>query len=67
MSRLLPQLEKQHITYMAKQFTEHSTFQEIKKMEYRQLSWDNLNTLCKQFSWNSVGIDEFSMIGNHML
>ena len=38
------------------------------KMEYRQLSWDNLNTLHKQFhgiQW--ILIDEFSMVGNHML
>ena len=38
------------------------------KMEYRQLSWGNLNTLCKQFhgiQW--ILIDEFSMVGNHML
>ena len=38
------------------------------KMEYRQLSRENLNTLCKQFhgiQW--ILIDEFLMIGNCML
>ena len=37
-------------------------------MEYRQLLWDNLNTLCKQFykiRW--ILIDEFLMVGNNML
>ena len=53
---------------MAQQFTEHSPFQQIKNLEYRQLSWDILNTLHKQFhgiQW--ILIDEFPMVGNYML
>ena len=37
-------------------------------MEYRQLSWENLSTVHKQFcgiQW--ILIDEFLMVGNHML
>ncbi len=37
-------------------------------MEHKPLTWDNLNTACKQFHYIEwILLDEFSMVGNKML